>query len=665
MRTRLKTLHGTARLYPFQSHDMPAVLHRTSRYANNSTDYAVFTLDRRGYVVACHVESELFSAYRPRELLGKHYSTLYAPGSQDSELLRVALKAHGSGKRAKTEAWLLRRGGRRFRADISVDVLKGASGKCHGFVMIVRDINLRRHTQDRLRESERRFRLFVHGVTDYAICMLDPQGIVLDWNLGAQRITCFPAKDIVGRHFCVFFNEEQVSQDLPSQLLRQACEAGRSHANCELLRANRESFPAEVVIEAIHESDGSLIGFAMIVRDRTQQQLTERRLFEAREQMVHAQKIEAIGQLTGGIAHDFNNALQGIISSLELASLCLDRESADQAKRYVMVSLDAALRAGRLTQRLLSLARRQAPANHRTTVVSVLRSIRELLGRTLGDGIVLDVSFPEDVPPLTCDSGQLESALVNLAVNARDAMDGQGRLRMTSRLCSPADSSVQVALDPLRETYVEIAVMDDGPGMNEETRRRALEPFFTTKPEGHGTGLGLSMVYGFVTQYGGAIDIRSMPGAGTSVLLYLPCDDRDVEAPPLKEQKPEPNLTGFRILIVEDNETIRESVAVRLRQLGCQVYEAACGNEALSILSSNESWDLLLSDIDLPVMDGYELCSQARKLFPSLRVILMTGYADSELLELEGLDHATEALIKPFDMGDLLAKTRLLLQPAS
>jgi CheY-like chemotaxis protein len=200
--------------------------------------------------------------------------------------------------------------------------------------------------------------------------------------------------------------------------------------------------------------------------------------------------------------------------------------------------------------------------------------------------------------------------------------------------------------------------------MSEETRRRAFEPFFTTKPEGHGTGLGLSMVYGFVTQHGGAIDIRSMPGAGTSVLLYLPCDKTGLETAPLQDRRPAPDLSGYRILVVEDNETIRQSVGMRLRQLGCVVAEAASGDEALSILASGASWDLLLSDLDLPTIDGYELCCQARKRFPKLRVILMTGYAESEWLDVKELDGATEALIKPFDMGDLLAKAQLLLQPA-
>jgi PAS domain S-box-containing protein len=625
-------------------------------------DQAVFVLDEHGYIVAIHAGETHFGTFRAQELIGKHFTGLYA-GSRNDDLLSAAAHAGKTDQPARMETWLPQGRGQRVRVEISMHALKGQNGQLHGFAMVMRDIHPHTRLQDRLRECERRFRLFAQYVNDAAICMLDPQGTVLDWNLGAQRLTGYAAQAIVGRSFSLFFDEPERTSALAPHLLETASQDGCVCVGCELTRAGGH-FPAEVVLEAIHDSDDSLLGFALIIHDRTQQQMAERRLRETREQIVHAQKIEAIGHLTGGIAHDFNNALQGIISSLELASLCLDRRHAAQAKRHVMVSLDAALRAGRLTQRLLSLARRQTTSSQRANVAKVLTSMRELLGRTLGDDIVLDVSFPDDLPLLACDSGQLESALVNLAVNARDAMSGHGHVSMSCRICAPDDSSVQVPLDPSQSAYIEVVVTDDGPGMSEETRRRAFEPFFTTKPEGHGTGLGLSMVYGFVTQHGGAIDIRSMPGAGTSVLLYLPCDKTGLETAPLQDRRPAPDLSGYRILVVEDNETIRQSVGMRLRQLGCVVAEAASGDEALSILASGASWDLLLSDLDLPTIDGYELCCQARKRFPKLRVILMTGYAESEWLDVKELDGATEALIKPFDMGDLLAKAQLLLQPA-
>ncbi|GGA42708.1 hybrid sensor histidine kinase/response regulator [Dyella nitratireducens] len=638
---------------------METASHRAlSRLAQ--TDLTLLILDIHGHIIACHHGHLLFGEQQTRELLGKHYTSIY-PAPDSANVLDLALKADLSGEQARFESWMLGKHNRRIRLEISVHVLKKHDEHAHGYAMILRDMHLNRLTHDRLRESERRLRLFMQGAPEHAICMLDPHGSVIDWNLGMRRITGFSAEGIVGHPFSAFFPEAALS----TQLLRSAASGSHIKAECELMHASGLRFPAEVEMQPVHEGDGSLIGFAVLIHDCTQQKLMEHRLQEARSQLVHAQKIEAIGRLTGGITHDFNNALQGIISSLELGSLSLDQGGIVQARHHMMASLHTAMHAGRLTQRLLSLLRRHNSPSHLISVSKVLQSMRELLGRTLGDDITLDVSHSDELPLLVCDSDQLESALVNLAVNSRDAMGGHGHMRITCRPCTQDDSDVRVAFGPAHSTYIEIAVADDGPGMSEDVLQRAFEPFFTTKPEGYGTGLGLSMVYDFVAQYNGAVDIRSSPGAGTCVLLYLPCDSAaSTETMPLKNASPAPDLHGFHILVAEDNETIRHSIATRLRQLGNEVVEAASGHEALSLLAGGASWDLLLSDIDLPAIDGHELCCQARKQLPELRVILMTGYADSEWLEDNALGDATEALIKPFDMGDLLTKAQSLLQPA-
>lgn len=632
--------------------------------ASAQTDHSIFMLDLHGHIIACHHEHLLFDEGHTHEWLGRHYSSIY-PGTDGTDLLQLALKADRLGQRLRVEAWLPGKRNPRTRLEIAVHVLKGQGLRAHGFAMILRDLRLNRRTNDRLRECERRLRLFMQGTPEHAICMLDPHGHVLDWNAGMRRITGLPARDIVGHPFSALFPDAPQPSPLSAQLLQWAAIGNPVKVECELARAKGTPVPAEVEVQAVHADDDTLVGFAVLIHDCTQQKVMEQRLREARGQLVHAQKIEAIGRLTGGITHDFNNALQGIISSLELSALHLDMDNATQARHHMTASLHTAMHAGRLTQRLLSLLRRHAPPTQLINIAKVLQSMRELLGRTLGDGITLEVSHVDDLPCVACDGDQLESALVNLAVNSRDAMSGHGHMRISCRLCTQNDSSVRVALGPAHDSYVEIAVADDGPGMHEQVLQRAFEPFFTTKPEGQGTGLGLSMVYDFVAQYGGAVDIRSSHGAGTCVLLYLPCDSTAVaEAAPLKNGNPPPDLHGFRILVAEDNETIRHAVAARLRQLGSEVAEAASGNEALSLLAGDRAWDLLLSDIDLPSIDGYELCSQARKKLPKLRVILMTGYADSEWLEYNDLGEATETLIKPFDMGDLLDKAQLLLQPA-
>ena len=626
--------------------------------------HALFMLDPRGLVTACNAAGESLASADP---IGKHYSTLLAADGGAIDLPGPSPGTGASATGAAYRIWLAHRNDdRHFLADVCIDAMRDAAGSLLGFVMTVRRTRRPRADDEPAGAGERYLRLFADSVPDHAVCMLDPSGRVLEWNAGAQRITGYCARDAVGRHFSAFFPDGQAGGESPAQLLRQAGATGRVTRECWLLRRNGERFPAEVRLEAIRESHGGLLGFAKIVRDLTWHRLTEQRLHEARKQVAHSQKIEALGRLTGGIAHDFNNALQGITSSLEVAALNLKRATPGQAGHYVDLALDAALRAGGLTQRLLGLARRQHSSTPCVSVQEVLRAVRELLERTLGDGIELTFELVEDAPPVLCDSGQLESALVNLAVNARDAMAGKGRLLIASRTVSADTPGLTVRLDPAYPTYLEIVVADNGPGMSEELRRRAFEPFFTTKPEGQGTGLGLAMVFRFVTQHDGTIDIQSTPGQGTRVLLYLPCRNGKSAAgdtPRTAVPGSAPDLSGYRLLIAEDNEVIRHSVASRLRQLGCLVLEAASGDEALARLSDSQPCHLLLSDIDLPVIDGYQLSRRARERFAHLRVILVTGYASDPPFGGQPPEPGTEILLKPFDMATLVDKVHRLLQP--
>lgn len=511
-------------------------------------------------------------------------------------------------------------------------------------------------TEERLRESERRFRLFVNAVADHAICMLDTQGIILDWNLGAQRMTRFHLEEIEGRYYEIFFPEHDRKRNQPRRLLDRATLAGKVEYETDLRRGDGGHYPACLTLESVQDSQSEVLGFACIIRDVTTQRLMEQRLREAHEQIAHAQKVEAIGQLTGGIAHDFNNALQGIVSSLEIASVYLERQTPEKTSQYLSVALDAAKRAGGLTQRLLGMSRKHSGIHHRTPVGTLLQSLRDVLARVLGDGVSLQLDIEQELPAIACDSGQLESVVLNLAINARDAMDGNGILVLKG--CRRAVEPDEHGRTELR---TEISVIDNGRGMSEEVLRRACEPFFTTKTQGHGTGLGLAMVAGFVAQHGGTLEIKSTPGRGTHVSMIFPSE---AEEAPVEgcDVRPPQDLEGMRVLVVENDDAVRHSMAERLTQLGCQVFEAATGREALLTLVACPSWDLLLSDIDLPELDGYEVCRAARARFPRLRVILMTGYVDYQPVTGERLDEQTSVLIKPFDMGALLTKVRMLLQ---
>jgi len=630
-----------------------------------STDCAVFALDRKGRITACNIEGELFSTHRPDELLGRHVLSLFVRDRANRYLLREALKTVMASRRVQGEANMLRRGSEPFVAHVSVDSMVGNDGVVIGFVLIACDKSQRRQAEERLRESERRFRLFASGVADSAICLIDPAGVIVDWNLGAQRMTGFQSRDVCGQSCELLFDQGIRARGLLPRLLARSSEAGRIEVECLMMRSDGRTFPAELVVDPVHQCDGSLLGFALILRDISSRRTLEQRLREAHEKIHHGQRIEAVGQLAGGIAHDFNNSLQGIVSSLEMASFHMERGAADRARPCVDTALEAAVRAGGLTQRLLGLVRRQTSSGPGASVGQVLSSLRELLPRVLGDGVQLEVAEAQDTPPVPCDGGQLESALLNLAINARDAMSGHGLLRISSVLCTSAELVERgLTVGRKADTYAEITVADDGPGMSEHVRLHALEPFFTTKPKGQGTGLGLAMVQDLVTQFGGAIDIESEPGHGTSVRLYLPCGAETAEDESDGHVVPAPNLSGICMLVVENDDIIRRTIAARLRQLDCQVYESATGRDALLTLSTCATLDLLLSDIDLPGLDGYELCREARLIFPSLPVILMTGYADAELLAGKSLDHAAETLLKPFDMGALLAKIHLLLEPA-
>lgn len=638
--------------------DADAHSHATTRL----TDCAVFALDRRGRITACNIEGELFSTDRPDELLGRHVLSLFVRDRANRSLLREALKTVVARRRVQGEANMLRRESEPFVAHVSVDSMVGADGAVIGFVLIACDKSQRRQAEERLRESERRFRLFADGIADSAICLIDPSGLIVDWTPGAQRMTGFHSESVCGHSCHILFDQGARARGLLPRLLARSSEAGRIEVECMLMRSDGRDFPAELVIDPFHHCDGSLLGFALILRDITARRTLEQRLREAHEKIHHGQKIEAVGQLASGIAHDFNNSLQGIVSSLEMASFHMERGAPQRAQPCVETALDAAVRAGGLTQRLLGLVRRPTSAGHGALVDQVLLSMRELLPRVLGDGIQLDVAADQDMPPIPCDGGQLEPALLNLAINARDAMGGHGRLVISSGVRT-REQVAELGVTPGRNTdaYIEITVRDDGPGMSEEVRAHALEPFFTTKPKGQGTGLGLAMVHDLVTQYGGAIDIQSGLGCGTAVRLYLPCGVATEEDDTEGQVIPEPDLSGFRIMVVENDDIIRRTIAARLRQLDCVVYESSSGRDALLTLSTCHALDLLLSDIDLPGLDGYELSREARLVFPSLPIILMTGYADAELLGHKCLDKATESLLKPFDMGALLAKIHLLL----
>lgn len=389
-----------------------------------------------------------------------------------------------------------------------------------------------------------------------------------------------------------------------------------------------------------------------------------RELRSTEEALRQSQKMEAIGQLTGGIAHDFNNLLQGISGSLGLMQRRLTEGRFADFKRYLDAALASADRAAALTHRLLAFSRRQ-PLDPRTVrPAPLIASMEELLRRTLGETIALDLVLPDDLWTIQCDPNQLENAVLNLTINARDAMPEGGRLTVESE---------NVEVDMLRAStehelragqYVCIRVRDTGVGMDDETIAHAFEPFFTTKPTGQGTGLGLSMIYGFARQSQGYARIESAPGAGATFELYLPRSENNLaeeDIPPLLIE-PRSAREGETVLVVEDEPVVRSLIIEVLHELGYAALEAHDGPSGLEILQSSRPIDLLITDIGLPGLNGRQIAEAARLQRPDLRVLFMTGYAEAAASASGFLELGMAMIVKPFAMEALAGRIRDLIE---
>jgi PAS domain S-box-containing protein len=498
----------------------------------------------------------------------------------------------------------------------------------------------------RLRETERRFRLFVGGVTDYAIYMLDTEGVITNWNAGAERIKGYRAKEIIGQHFSVFYSAKDQEDGVPQHALMIAARDGRFEADGWRIRKDGSRFWANVVIDAVHDDGGVLMGFAKVTRD-----MTERRAVE--EQLRQSQKMEAVGQLTNGVAHDFNNLLATIIPNLELAQPNIKEE---RVLKYLDDAIRAAERGAQLTNQLLAFSRPQELITEPVDVNQIVSEACEMLPRTIGPTIAIETVLDADAWWAMTEPAQLELAILNLAINARDAMSAGGKLTIATKNIAHGYLSRLPTLDP--GDYVVISVADTGTGMSEEVRARAFEPFFTTKGMGKGTGLGLSMVYGFAKQSGGTITIDSELGQGTTFRIYLPRAPHRLEA---AEEAGDQSLCNAgppsRILVVDDNSAVRAITAVMIRTLGHDVIEAAGGEDALDLLEKDQQFDLLIVDLAMPNMHGDEFAARARGLVPGVPTLFVTGYAEPGRMRTEG-----DVLKKPFRRAQLAEKLRYILR---
>jgi PAS domain S-box-containing protein len=398
-----------------------------------------------------------------------------------------------------------------------------------------------------------------------------------------------------------------------------------------------------------------------VVRDVTAEKAAAERLKATEEALRQSQKMEAVGQLTGGIAHDFNNLLTGIVGSLDLLQTRLHQGRTDNFARYINAAMTSANRAAALTHRLLAFARRQPLVPKSVDVNELVVSLEDLLRRTIGETIDLEIAASDDLWCTLCDPNQLESALLNLAINARDAMPDGGKLTIkTANARLDSVTADTPALSP--GDYVRIDVTDTGVGMSAEVAARAFDPFFTTKPIGQGTGLGLSMIYGFARQSNGHATIDSKIGQGTTIRLYLPRHHGDgAAAHPSATRAAEHAATGETVLVVEDEPVVRGVILEMLGDQGYRTLEAVDGASGLRILRSDARVDLLVTDVGLPGMSGRQLADQARETRPGLKILFMTGYAESVAISDGFLQAGMEMITKPFELDSLSRRIRAMV----
>jgi PAS domain S-box-containing protein len=516
-----------------------------------------------------------------------------------------------------------------------------------------------------LRQSEQQLQLLVQGVKDYAIYMLDKEGHVSSWNIGAQNIEGYGPEEITGQHFSCFYTPEERQGEVPARALRQAEQEGKHETEGWRVRKNGSRFWASAVIEPTYDDSGKLAGFVNVTRDITERRRAQEMLDQARDRLFQSQKIEAVGQLTGGVAHDFNNLLMIIMGNLDTAKRhvgSLTGIIADQLTRVITNARTGAERAAMLTQRLLAFSRRQPLSPKALDVNKFIAGAVDFLQRSLGETIHIEAVGGGGLWQVEADPHQLEAGLLNLAVNARDAMPEGGKLTIETSNAFLDEEYCRSNPEIVPGQYVLISVSDTGVGMSHEVVSRAFEPFFTTKAVGEGTGLGLSQVYGFVKQSGGHLKIYSEPAHGTTVKIYLPRLVGESQANEIEPNRTAGHSLGETILVVEDDEDVRAYIVEVLRDLNYVVLEAQDATIALDLVERRGGHiDLLLSDVVLPGMNGRELVRQIHIRWPELKVLYMTGYSRNAIVHQGRLDPGVEVIQKPLVQADLADRIRSIL----
>jgi PAS domain S-box-containing protein len=614
---------------------------------------AIITIDASGRVETVNPAAERMFGYAAGEVIGRNISMLM-PEPYRSQHDAYLAKYLATGKRQiigiGREVAGLRKDGSTFPMHLSVGEF--AIGSARFFTGTIVDLSAQRAAEQRFEREQALFRAIFESMPD-PLVICDTSGAIRLVNPSFTRVFGYAEAEVLGESMARLFESSETWEAFAKAgagARRRPTDA--SPASVRFRRKSGEVFPAETVEGAVVGSSGSGLGCLMLIHDATAERQQEALLLKA-------QRLEAVGQLTGGVAHDFNNLLTVILGNIEL----LEPKLRDELSRSLAAEArEAAEMGARLTDRLLTFARRQRLETQSLNLNEFVLGLIELLRRTIGAPIDLSTSLAPDLWPTMADPGQVESAVLNLVLNARDAMPSGGRL-VIETFNATVDAGDEVSDAGMAAgDYVVLSVADTGHGMPPEVRARAFEPFFTTKGAGKGSGLGLATIYGFARQSGGNVTIYSEAGKGTTVNLYLPRAGRktEEEAPAVK-----PDVDAGRgetVLIVEDDDRVRRLTATRLKELGYRVLEANHGAAALAVLAETPGVEIVFSDLVMPGgMSGFDLARRVRESHPQVHVILTSGYSAELMNQADIAQLDLQVLRKPYRQAQLACAFRAAL----
>jgi len=640
---------------------------------------AMLIADEHGTILLANSQTEKLFGYSREELIGQTVERLMPPHFREAHTKHRGeffstprLRPMGVGP----DLYGLRRDGSEFPVEISLNPIAFEGGVL--VTSSIRDISdrtradqeLRRAYDEldqrvlqrtaeleqataELRQSEERFRLLVEGVNEYAIFMLDPEGLVVSWNAGAERIYGFTAEEAIGSRLSRFHPPEDLHAETPQYALEQAAATGRFEEENWRVRKDGQRFRASSVTTALRDDRRNLRGFSRITRD-----VTGRR--ELEHQLRHAQRLETVGRLAGGVAHEFNNSATAILG---YSSLIIDRvQDDDELRRYAEEVHKAGQRAASVTRQLLAFSRQQILQPTMLNLNEVVADIEKMLRGLIGENIRLLTTLDPYVGVIQADSGEMEQVIVNLALNARDAMPDGGVIRIETSNVEVDRVFATENPDMTPGPHVRLRVTDTGIGLDKQTAGHIFEPFFTTKPVGKGTGLGLSTVYGTVKRSGGSILVFSEPGRGAAFEIYFPRLEQALVKPAILSPRRKADGGSETILIAEDDSSLRWLTGQILTQFGYTVLEAGDASHALALANERAGdVDILLTDVVMPGFNGRQLARQVQQFHPQIKVLLMSGYTAEIVAHQEGNEFALPFLEKPFTPEELGLKVREVL----